>query len=70
MSAVAGLAVAVSAEANSTFPFVTLDAFQERATNARFLSGLTYLTINHIVRGAEELAEWERYVQSDVNSWM
>jgi phage-related protein len=68
MSAVAGLAVTVTAEAEK-WPYVTLDAFAQRATNARFLSGTNFLSINPIV-ASEQLVEWESYVQSSANSWM
>lgn len=70
MSAVAGLAVTATVDGNYSWPFVTLNAFQERASNARFLSGAIYLSINPIVNGNEELAAWEKYAQSDANSWM
>jgi hypothetical protein len=69
MSAVAGLAVTVTAEAQE-WPYVTLDAFQRQASNARFLSGTTYLSMNPIVK-KDELVAWESFVQqSSANSWM
>jgi hypothetical protein len=68
MSVLAGLAVTIAAEAE-TWPYVTLDAFAERATNARFLSGMNFLSLNPIV-ASEEIIEWELYVQSSANSWM
>jgi hypothetical protein len=70
LSVVAGLAVAISAEGQQEWPYVRLDAFQKRASNARFLSGVTFLSVNPIVN-ASELAAWESYVQkSSANSWM
>lgn len=68
MSAVAGLAVTVTAEAEE-WPFVTLGAFQERAKNARTLSGAVFLSVNPLVKMAQ-LDKWESYVQSSANSWM
>ena len=68
MAAVAGLAATISAEAE-TWPFVTLDDFQMRARNVEFLSGAHYVALNPIVK-ATDLAAWESYVASSVNSWM
>ena len=68
MSAVAGFAVSISAEAE-TWPFVTLNDFRKRAKHVQFLSGCIYLTMNPIVQ-AVDLAAWESYVISPENSWM
>ena len=68
MSSVAGLAATVSVDGKG-WPFVTEDAFQMRANNARLHSGAIYLSINPIVR-ATDLDAWESYVQSSANSWM
>ena len=74
MSAVSGIAVSVTADtlkANATesWPFVTMSNFQERAGSARKLSGAIYVSVNPIVE-SDQLSQWERYVQTDVNNWM
>jgi hypothetical protein len=72
ISAVAGLAVIATADAQERgdeWPFVTISAFQEKANNARDLSGAIYLSLNPIVQ-PDQFLEWEKYVLSDVNSWM
>ena len=65
MSAIAGFAVTISVEAEA-WPFVTLDAFHMRARN---VEGADYITLNPIVQAAD-LAAWESYVQTPINSWM
>jgi hypothetical protein len=65
MSAVAAFAVTISVEAEE-WPFVTLDAFHMRARNVH---GTDYITLSPIVQLAD-LAAWESYVQTPVNSWM
>jgi hypothetical protein len=73
MGAISGLGVAISAHSQNTasekWPFVTLSNFQERAGNARTLSGALYVSINPIVDTKEELDKWEEYVLSDRNQW-
>lgn len=49
MSVLAGLGVTISAEAQG-WPYVTLNDFHERASNAEFLSRTTLLSINQIVQ--------------------
>lgn len=56
-------------ERTPQWPFVTMDAFQERARNARAEAGSIFVSLNPIVH-FDQLNEWEKYVQSDVNSWM
>jgi hypothetical protein len=69
MSVLAGFAVTLTAEAQE-WPYVTLDAFQRRASNARFLSGTTFISVNPIVK-TDELVAWETFVQqTSANSWM
>lgn len=61
-----------STSENETFsgwPFVTLDAFQERAISVRSISKSIYVSVNPIV-ASNELSAWEKYVQSDANNWM
>lgn len=53
----------------SGWPFVSIDAFQERARNARSQAGSIFVSLNPIVH-ADQLSGWEKYVQSDANSWM
>lgn len=72
ISAVSGLAVAASAESNETsleWPFLTLSNFQERARNAKTLSGAIYVSINPVVT-SDNLDEWENYVRGPANQWM
>jgi hypothetical protein len=73
MGAISGLGVAISAHSQNTdsekWPFVTLSNFQERAGNARTLSGALYVSINPIVDTKEELDKWEEYVLSERNQW-
>ncbi len=84
ISAVGGLAVMATVDAQNQvlnasltnsesvfvgWPFVTIDAFQERANNARSLSGSMYVSLNPIVQ-PNQLNEWEKFVQSNANSWM
>ena len=83
ISAMGGLAVTATVEAQQQFqnanmsetnvfsgwPFFSLDAFQERAQNAKLLSKSIYTSINPIVR-SDQLELWEEYVQSHANSWM
>jgi hypothetical protein len=68
MAAVAGLAITVTAEAEE-WPFATIEGFQERANNARSLSGAIYVSVNPLVK-VGQLDRWESYVQSSANSWM
>jgi len=68
MYAVAGLAVTSSVEAQN-WPYVTLDAFEKRASNIRYVSGAIFLSINPIVK-SKDLDTWETYVQNNANSWM
>lgn len=68
MAAVAGLAATLSV-GDESWPFVTLDTFQMQARNVEFLSGAHLIAVNPIVKAAD-LAAWESYVLSPVNSWM
>ena len=72
MGAISGIGVAAEADSHSTkseWPFVTLSNFQERAGNARTLSGTLYVSINPIVDTNEELVKWEEYVLGENNQW-
>lgn len=72
MGAISGLGVAASANSLndiSEWPFVTLSDFQERAGNARALSGTLYVSINPIVDTKVELDKWEQYVLGENNQW-
>jgi hypothetical protein len=72
MGAISGIGVAAEAHsqnANTQWPFVTLSNFQERAGNARTLSGTLYVSINPIVDTKEELVKWEEYVLGENNQW-
>lgn len=72
ISAVSGLAVVATADAEENgrkWPFVALNAFQQKANNARLLSGTIFLSINPIVQ-AENLTQWEDFVLGDASSWM
>jgi hypothetical protein len=72
MGAISGLGVAITAHsqnAQSEWPFVTLSNFQERAGNARTLSGTLYVSINPIVDTKDELDKWEEYILGESNQW-
>jgi hypothetical protein len=72
MGAISGLGVAASANGlnnNEEWPFVTLSDLQERAGNARALSGTLYVSINPIIDNKEQLAKWEQYVLGENNQW-
>lgn len=76
MAAISGIAVAATADAlqfysnsNASWPYVTMSHFQQRVSSARRISGAIYVSINPIVQ-SNQLSDWERYVQSDANSWM
>lgn len=83
ISAIGGLAVTATVEAQQQFgngsvpkgtawfgwPFFTLDAFPERAGNARLLSRSLHVSISPIVQ-SKQLGLWEEYAQSNANSWM
>ena len=56
-------------ETFSGWPFITIDAFQERANNVRSLSKSIYVSVNPIV-ATNELSTWEKYINSDANTWM
>jgi hypothetical protein len=73
MGAISGIGVAISAHsqnAQSEWPFVTLSNFQERAGNARTLSGTLYVSISPIIDTKEELYKWEEYVLGENNRWV
>ena len=73
MGAISGLGVAATvsaADTKSVWPFVTMSNFQERAGNARTLSGTLYVSINPLV-GPNQFQLWEGFVQSSENNyWM
>mmetsp|Transcript_18031 Transcript_18031/g.27936 ORF Transcript_18031/g.27936 Transcript_18031/m.27936 type:complete len:1210 (-) Transcript_18031:105-3734(-) len=72
IAAVSGMAVAASGEVlgqKEQWPFVTIPNFQERAGNARTLSGAIYLSINPVV-ATDQLPDWEKYIRGQVNSWI
>jgi hypothetical protein len=73
MGAISGLGVAMSAHSQNSesekWPFVALSNFQERAGNARALSGTLYVSINPFVDTKEELDKWEEYVLGESNQW-
>jgi hypothetical protein len=63
IAAIAAFGVTITATAvanNSTWPFVTIDQFQQRSASSRSLSGCLYLQISPIV--TDEVREtWEEY---------
>lgn len=83
ISAMAGLAVTATGEAQQQFgnvtapetkifsgwPFFTMDAFQARAQNVKILTRSFHINMGPIV-GRHQLKLWEEYVRSDANSWM
>jgi hypothetical protein len=74
MGAISGIGVAISAHSqndeNEKWPFVTLPNFQERAGNARTLSGTLHVSISPIIDTKAELDRWEEYVLGRDNLWM
>lgn len=77
LPAVARLGVTISESAlkglppgeEPSWPFVTLEGFQDRAITARALSGSLYLSVNPIVN-TSSFEAWDEYVLSDANLWM
>jgi hypothetical protein len=72
MGAISGLGVAAtshSLELKQKWPFATLSDFQQRAGNARTLSGSLYVSVSPIVYTKEDLIKWEVYVLSENNYW-
>lgn len=53
----------------SGWPFITIDAFQERANNVRSLSKSIFVSVSPIV-ARNELSAWETYVNGNANNWM
>lgn len=63
LGAVGSLCLALTAQGlnlNNSWPFVTMDAFQERATNARILSNVLHMSLLPIVSD-DNRKEWEEY---------
>lgn len=73
MGAISGLGVAACAHAvdnaETDWPFITLSSFQQRAGNARTLSGTLYVSINPVVT-QDQLPQWEQYVLGENSNWM
>jgi hypothetical protein len=72
MAAISGLGVAASAHSldqKTEWPLATLSNFQQRAGNARALSGVLYVSINPLVT-EEQLPAWEEYVNGPDSHWM
>ncbi len=84
ISAISGIAVTATVDAQNqlvnasafedtgsiaNWPFITIDAFQERASNAIALAGSIFVSLNPLVQ-LDQLSDWQKYVESDVNSWM
>ena len=73
MGAISGLGVAATVSATDTksvWPWVTMSNFQERAGNARTLSGALYVSMNPLV-GAGQGNLWQEFSQNSQNSfWM
>ena len=73
MGAISGLSLAAcshSTDNESSWPLVTLSNFQERAGNARALSGALFVSINPLVEDRQR-ALWEQYVlENNTNEWM
>ena len=53
----------------STWPFVTLPNFPQRAGSARHMSGALMVTFAPAV-SRENFEDWDKYVSSDANQWM
>jgi len=71
IAAIAALGVTITAsalETNSTWPFVTVNRFQERSASVRSLSGALFLTLAPIVTD-ENRAAWEEYAVNN-SHWL
>jgi len=71
MGAISGLGVANSAHSvdhKSEWPFVTLSNFQQRAGNARHLSGALMVSISPLVQ-SHQLQEWDDFVNDPANNY-
>ena len=55
--------VAYSQDSDSSWPFITLSSFQERAATTKDLSGILYLGANPVVSRENRLA-WENYTNN------
>ena len=69
IAAIAAFGVTITATAvanNSTWPFVTIDQFQQRSASSLSLSGCMFLELAPIVTEENRLA-WEEY--SAANTW-
>jgi hypothetical protein len=74
MGSVSSLGVALTAETvehrkDWRWPFVTLTNFEQRAGNARHLSGALFVGISPIV-DRSDFEAWDDFVNSDENNWM
>jgi hypothetical protein len=72
MGSISGLAVSQTAHSvdhNIPFPFMTMTNFQEKAGNARALSGALYVSISNIV-AENQLAAYDDFVLGPDNAWM
>jgi hypothetical protein len=71
IAAVAAFAVTMTATAvanNSTWPFFTIDQFQQRSASSQALSGCLYMQITPIVTDETRLA-WEEYTVAN-SGWL
>lgn len=72
MGAISGLGVqysAYSTDNDGQWPMVTMSYFQQRAGNARLLSGALFLSVSPVVMPGY-VKKWGEYVNSGNNSWM
>lgn len=77
LSVVSALAVVNDGEEDSltdelrgkNWPFKTLQNFKERATNARYLSGVMSISVCPLVN-VEDREQWELYVNGPESAWM
>jgi hypothetical protein len=72
MGSISGLAVSQTAHSvdhSIPFPFMTMTNFQEKAGNARALSGALYVSISNIV-AENQLAAYDDFVLGPDNAWM
>ena len=58
-----------SVDHEATWPRVTLSNFQQRAGNAKELSGALAVRIAHFV-APEEFEDWDEYVTGPESIWM
>ena len=72
LGSVASVGVSITTHSinnGQTFPFVTLPNFENRAGNARHMSGALFVGIAPIVT-RDNFEAWDEYIMGESNFWM